>query len=781
MPVMCGLDDIPLRRTGMCAKRTDLVVCVLGLGLVLTSLCHAADPSLVGWWKLDDASGTVARDASGRGHDGTLRGGPTWVIGRVDGALLFDGVDDCVDVGSVGIRGADERTVLAWVKASTPTIADKTSVFGFVPDGSMEGTYFDMEVDDKGNYVAHICGYQWALGAVDTQWHHIAGTYGGGTGCWYLDGQFIDSAEGDIATIDHVKMGARLSSGRYFPGLLDDVRIYSRVLTETEIRSVMEGTDLGQATDPGPAEGAMDVPRDVVLSWTPDASAVRHDVYFGTSWDDVLLADTADPRNVLVSHGQVGTTFDSDGLLAFGRTYYWRVDGIGAPPDSTVFRGRVWDFTSESFAYPIENVTATASHASAAGPENTVNGSGMDADDLHSMDAADMWLAAAGPEEPVWIQYDFDRVYKLHQMQVWNYNVEFELLLGFGLKDVTVEYSRDGADWAVLGDVEFAQATVSNDYAHNTVVDFAGAAARCVRFMVHSNFGAGGQYGLSEVRFLHVPVHACRPQPADGAADVDPETTLHWCSGREAASHEVRFGTDPETLVLAGAVGSAAFAPADLEFARTYYWQVVEVNEAEAIREWAGSLWSFTTQAYRLIDGFESYTDDIDAGQAIFDTWLDGWANNTGSTVGYLEAPFAEQTIVHSGRQSMPLQYDNSLAPFYSEAQRPFDSPQDWTIGGADSLRLYFQGSAANATQTLYVALEDNAGRVVAVSHTDPEAVRAAGWQSWQIPLSQFAGVDLSRVRTMYIGLGHRTTPTAGGSGLIYIDDIGFGKLATDP
>jgi len=299
--------------------------------------------------------------------------------------------------------------------------------------------------------------------------------------------------------------------------------------------------------------------------------------------------------------------------------------------------------------------------------------------------------------------------------------------------------------------------------------------------MVHSNFGAGGQYGLSEVRFLHVPVHACRPQPADGAADVDPETTLHWCSGREAASHEVYFGTDPERLVLAGAVGSAAFAPADLEFARTYYWQVVEVNEAEAIREWAGSLWSFTTQAYRLIDGFESYTDDIDAGQAIFDTWLDGWANNTGSTVGYLEAPFAEQTIVHSGGQSMPLQYDNSLAPFYSEAQRPFDSPQDWTMGGADSLRLYFHGSAANATQALYVALEDNAGHTVAVSHTDPEAVRAAEWQLWPIPLSQFAGVDLSRVRTMYIGLGHRTTPTAGGSGLIYIDDIGFGKLATDP
>jgi hypothetical protein len=636
-----------------------------------------------------------------------------------------------------------------------------------------------VEVDDKGNYVAHICGYQWVLGAVDTQWHHVAGTYGGGLGSWYLDGQFIDSAEGDIGTIDLVRIGARPSGGGYFPGLIDAVRIYNRVLTEDEVRSVMDGSDLHLAMAPSPAEGAKDVARDAVLSWTPDASAVRHNVYLGTNWDDVRSASPSDPRNVLVSQGQAGATFDSEGLFVFGQTYYWRVDGIGAAPDNAVFKGRIWSFTSESFAYPIENITATASHASSAGPENTVNGSGLDADDRHSMNAADMWLADAGPDEPAWIQYEFDRVYTLHQMWVWNYNVEFEPLLGFGLKNVTVEHSCDGDDWAVLGDFEFAQATVSKSYAHNTVVDFGGAAARCVRLRIHSNYGTTRQYGLSEVRLLHVPVYARQPQPADQAMDVDPDTVLRWCSGREAASHEVYFGTAPEALALAGVVGNAAFVPANLEFGATYYWQVVEVNEVEAIAAWPGNTWSFTTQSYRPIDDFESYTDDIDAGQAIFDTWLDGWVNNTGSTVGYLEAPFAERTIVHGGRQSMPLQYDNSVSPFYSETERTFDSPQDWTVGGADSLRLYFRGSAANAAQTPYVALEDNAGRVATVSHADPESVRAVEWQSWPIPLSQFAGVDLSRVRTMYIGLGHRTAPTAGGSGLIYIDDIGFGVSPT--
>jgi hypothetical protein len=150
------------RRTPVQANHhAPLHCCVLGLTLLLTSIGVAADPSLVGWWTFDEGSGTVAHDASGRGHDGTLRGGPTWVIGRVDGALLFDGKDDYVNIGSVGISAAVDRTVMAWVKASTPAIPDKTSVFGFVPDGSVEGTYFDVEVDDKGNYIAHICGYQW--------------------------------------------------------------------------------------------------------------------------------------------------------------------------------------------------------------------------------------------------------------------------------------------------------------------------------------------------------------------------------------------------------------------------------------------------------------------------------------------------------------------------------------------------------------------------------------------------------------------------------------------
>ncbi len=316
------------------------------------------------------------------------------------------------------------------------------------------------------------------------------------------------------------------------------------------------------ATNPDPADTATDVWRDTALAWTPGAFAQTHDVYFGTSLDDVNAATRSNPMDVLVSQGQAAETYDP-GRLEFDQTYYWRIDEVNAPPDSAVIRGTVWSFTTEPFVYPIETITATSNAISAEGkgPENTINGSGLNADDQHSTSSNDMWLGQAPAGESVWIQYEFDRIYQLHEMLVWNYNEEFERVLGFGLKDVMVEYSADGVDWSVLGDVEFAQATSKATYTYNTTVDFGGVAAKFVRLTVNSGWGMLGQYGLSEVRFLYIPAQATQPQPADEATDVDAATALAWRPGREAATHEVYLGTDPETLAVAATPDTATFTP----------------------------------------------------------------------------------------------------------------------------------------------------------------------------------------------------------------------------
>jgi regulation of enolase protein 1 (concanavalin A-like superfamily) len=309
--------------------------------------------------------------------------------------------------------------------------------------------------------------------------------------------------------------------------------------------------------------------------------------------------------------------------------------------------------------------------------------------DLHGTDPTTMWMSAG--KLPNWIQYEFDAPYKLHELWVWNSNQLIEPYIGFGAKDVTVEYSVDGATWTALAGVpQFAQGTALPTYTANTIVKFGGVTAKYVKLTINKSWSSvATQTGLSEVRFFYVPVQARLPQPAAGATGVSVSTALNWRPGRDAASHKVYFGTDPNAVANGTApaktVTAHAFDAGSLLYGTTYYWKVDEVGTAT----YPGQVWSFTTQEFAVVDDFEGYND---TDNRIYDTWIDGWTNGTGSTVGYLQAPFAETKIIHSGKQSMPLEYNNVKTPFYSEAQRTFDTTQNWTTNGADTLSLWFQG-----------------------------------------------------------------------------------------
>jgi len=741
----------------------------------------AGDATLVGWWPLDGDT----LDYSGYGNHGTVVGSPTFVAGIIGtGALDFGGADAIEIPHSDSLSITDAITIAAW----TYMRSNASGEMAIVSKGSWAANNLPYELTETNGGVIFWQFYDnegrdtcSPASPAAGEWHHIAATYDSTIFRCYVDGQLGEEwayAGAMPQNTSPVTVGRRSGGGTFYNGMIDDVAVFHRALEQDEIAKLMTGIKaLELAADPIPEDGAVDVRRDVVLQWTAGKFANTHDVYFGTQLDDVNTAGRANPQGVLVSQGQTATAYDPEGLLDFQTTYYWRVDEVNAPPDSTIFRGPLWSFTTEPFAYPVENVVATTNATSTATESvaNIVNGSGLDAADQHSTRSTDMWLGKPANGDPMWVQFEFDRTYKLYELWVWNYNVEFELLLGFGIKNVTVEYSTDAADWASLGDVELVRGTAKSAYAHNTTVDLGGLAARYIRLTVNSGFGVLSQYGLSEVRFMYIPAFAREPEPADGAAGMDVEGTLSWRPGREAVSHNVYLGTDPANLVLAGTVDAASFQPDDLVFGNVYYWQVDEVNAAASPDTWQGDLWSFTTAESATIDDIEAYTDDIDAGQAVFQNWIDGWTNNTGSTTGYTDAPFAEKATVHGGRQSMPVSYDNTSAPFYSEISRTWDGPQDWTGHGANTLVLYFYGAEDNAAETLYVAVEDSAGQVAVVAHPDPEALRVAAWQSWTISYSELAGVNMARVETMYIGVGNRATPTAGGSGLLFIDDIGYG------
>jgi hypothetical protein len=533
----------------------------------------------------------------------------------------------------------------------------------------------------------------------------------------------------------------------------------------------------GTASGPSPTSEAMDVRRDEILTWTPGEFASTHNLYFGTSFDDVNAGGVANPQGVLVSEGQDANSYNPEGVLAFGQTYYWRVDEVNGAPDRAVIPGEIWSFEVEPFSYPIEGITAAASGSGSAeaGPENTINGSGLDAMDQHSTKGTDMWLSSAGDQ--AWIQYEFTKIYKLHEMWVWNSNQMIESFVGLGVKEVTIETSQDGAVWTVLQDVpEFAQAPGKSTHTANTVVDFGGAMAKLVRISINAAWGILPQSGLSEVRFFSIPTNAREPQPVSGATVDGATTVLKWRAGREAVSHDVSLSTDSAAVVagtaVLGTTGEARFDTGALSYSTTYFWKVDEVNQAGTPTTYAGDIWSFTTPDYGVVDDFDQYDNNC---MRIFFAWEDGLGhsggediegcavaplngNGGGSIVGNDQAPYAETTIVNAGSsQSMPFIYDNAFGP--SEARLSIPG-QDWTASAEQTLALAFRGTSGN-TGTLYVKI--NTTKLT--YDLDPTDIARTSWQAWNIDLTALSG--LQNVTSLTIGVDG-----ANAMGVLYIDDI---------
>jgi hypothetical protein len=641
------------------------------------------------------------------------------------------------------------------------------------------------------------------------KWYHVAVTYNGQPN---TDGNMkfywtsLDAGVAAAVELGSANLSASLDAtatpnfvvgneGRDFngrtenwEGWIDEVRISDVARSPAEMIPRIVGA--AAASSPVPSDKATDVVRDAVLSWASGQYAKTHDVYFGTVFDDVNTANRTSGKAVSVSRGQDANTYDPAGLLAFGQTYYWRVDEVNAAPDSTIFKGGIWSFTSETYGFPVKPVKATASSsmASAMGPDKTIDGSGLDSLDQHGTTSSQMWLSKKGVT-PIWIQYEFDAVYKLYQMWVWNSNQQVEQSVGFGAKDVTVETSVDGTTWTAVPNVpQFAQASGDASYVHNTTVDFGGVQARYVKLTVATNWADGTkQAGLSEVRFFYVPVKAFSPKPASGSASVALDSVLSWRPGREAARHEVAVSSDATALSNGTAVvttvtdHSLGLASLGLEYGRTYYWRVDEANDAATPKTWEGDVWTFSTPDYGVVDDFEAYNDTCNR---IFFAWLDGFGHNgskdcgvapsvgnaSGSTVGNTDPPFAGRTVVHGGRQSMPLAYDNTTGKATSEATRTFEPAQDWTVGGAKTLTLFFHGASDNGAGQLYVAI--NGVKVTYAGSVNSLAIPM--WKQWNIDLAAM-GVNLKAVKTLAVGV------SGSGKGVVYTDDIRLYRSAPSP
>ena len=334
----------------MSRKLLCLMSFVLVLGMASTGLAQ-----LEGYWPLD---GDLL-DASGNDRHGTWKGDPNAVVdpnsfvpGAVGLGLAFNGVDEYINIdGYTGISAIDgvqqEFSVANWFKIA-PGASDGS--VEMVTWGSSPATQrLTWRVHQGRLRTEHGSGNLRGNTYVDDdEWHHCALVVTEGANLrvpatrLYVDGVEDTIFSGsdnayNLGSDTTVNIGKQSTgSGRFWPGSLDEVYIFSRVLDADMVVEVMNGGSPSwpKADKPSPADGTMLEEASTFLEWRAGQGAVSHDVYFGTTADlgpDQLVSQQADAQYLAAG-------------IEPDQTYYWRVDEVAA--DGTVTTGDVYSIVT---------------------------------------------------------------------------------------------------------------------------------------------------------------------------------------------------------------------------------------------------------------------------------------------------------------------------------------------------------------------------------------------------------------------------------------------------
>jgi len=193
----------------------------------------------LGYWELDETSGTTALDSSGNGNNGTYVGGITQgTSGAFSGssAVLFDGSTGYVDLGGIW-SGANELTIETWVNVSS-----STGGFQAVVSSLALSQFAHLQLSDIGNITTYTDTGTLNFNNISQNpvddWRHIALVAESGNSKIYIDGIEVSSNTATFASVNSassIRIGSGYAGGRFFNGLIDDVAIYDHALSSADI------------------------------------------------------------------------------------------------------------------------------------------------------------------------------------------------------------------------------------------------------------------------------------------------------------------------------------------------------------------------------------------------------------------------------------------------------------------------------------------------------------------------------------------------------------------
>ncbi len=749
----------------MCKRLCLLVFLVSFLGLCL---CDNAWSQLLARYKFDETSGNIAVDSSIKGNDGIIEkidengtgGDPNWVPGWIDGCLGFDGnLDVNLPAQNMGLR-SDSGTVAFWMKlndvSSTGTIntmwwAGETTGGGFGPESQ---THFQIEIPvaniwiggefgfylrgDPNNVHLHSDPNKGDAPGVepnnpilvdDNQWYHIVGTWGNedGDAKLYFNGRLLHSIEYDWTNISYpfnrMFLGRMGRGSRQYFGYLDDVHIYGRALSEQEVQDVMAGGAAltFQASLPLPANNGKEVPRDAVLSWTEGDTAANHNVYFGTSFDDVNEASLSDKRDVLLSENLDTLSLDPPGLLDYNQTYYWRVDEIEAD-GTTIQKGNVWKFTVVNFIVvdDFEDYDDTTKIIYDIWGDYFVNNTGM----------------TVGYFDPPSIEQE---------------------IIHSGTQSMPLKYDNDGTvnegtTFETAGTLLYSEATRQWTSAQNWTIDdieslsvwFKGNAAQVSSFVENP----AGTYTINasgaDIWGTADQFHFAYKEITSGNA-----TIIARIDSLENTDPYAKAGVMIRDTLEPGARNGGLFVTPEHG---TRFQQRVT-----------------TDAVYQTT----LYVNDVND-----PTWAPNWVKLERASGGLVRAYYSEDG---SNWESFSLRVVSMTYPIYiglavtshnaNEVCEAVLSNVTVTGTGSDQpWQAQDIGISSNEPEPIYVAINGNA----VVYHDDPNASLIKDWTQWNINLQEFTnqGANLANVRSLGFGVGNRNATNPSGSGTMFIDDI---------